>query len=148
MAKIKLGSAPKNFPKLVKFDQLDGTAAEIKITFIYRTRAQFSAFIDESIEAAKAHEREFLQRQKQAASGADADDAATDAPPVSSTTAEIVAASLDRQANYIMKIASGWNLDEEFAFDNVRQMCDECPAASNAITESYRAAIVEGRLGN
>ena len=47
MAKIKLGARPKNFSAPVKFKMLDGTDAAIDVTFKYRTRTEFGAFLDE-----------------------------------------------------------------------------------------------------
>jgi hypothetical protein len=47
-----------------------------------------------------------------------------------------------------MRVIDGWNLDEDLTRENVQQLADELPAAVNAIMETYRSAITEGRLGN
>ena len=52
------------------------------------------------------------------------------------------------QAAIALKIANGWDLEDEFNLDNALKLCDELPAAATAIMQTYRAAIVEGRLGN
>jgi hypothetical protein len=54
----------------------------------------------------------------------------------------------ETNADYIMKVADGWNLDIEFSRRSVAQLCDELPAAAMAIMNTYRSAITEGRLGN
>ena len=54
----------------------------------------------------------------------------------------------DTNADYILQISDGWNLDEDFNRASVVQLCDELPGAAQAIIEAYRAALTEGRLGN
>jgi hypothetical protein len=54
----------------------------------------------------------------------------------------------ETNADYIMKVADGWNLDIEFSRNAVAQLCDELPAAALAIMSTYRNAITEGRAGN
>ena len=46
MAKIKLGSTPKSFKRIVTVDMLDGTKGSIECQFKYRTRTQFGQFLD------------------------------------------------------------------------------------------------------
>ena len=122
MAKIKLGSRPASFSKVVKFPMLDGTEGAIKVDFKYRTRSEFGKFVDEAVEA-------------------NAEPDAVVGNPKSYLFAIV-------GAEYILKIANGWDLDDEFNLDNALKLCDELPAAATAIMQTYRAAIVEGRLGN
>lgn len=127
MAKIKLGNTPKSFKKVVKFPMLEGGEGSIEVTFKYRTRTQFGAFIDEIVEASG----EKKQSDEEKFSNAD--------------LWQKVAGS---NADYILQVVEGWNLDEDLTKANIEQLADELPAAVNAIMETYRAAILEGRLGN
>lgn len=128
MATIKLGSRPKNFTVPVKFKLLDGTDAAIDVTFKYRTRTEFGAFLDEiyaenNVKPAETDDQQnLLERAYQA--------------------------GVENHAKQIMRAAESWNLDEPFNLDNVAALCDEFPSAALAIMETYRVAITEGRLGN
>lgn len=128
MATIKLGSRPKNFTAPVKFKLLDGTDAAIDVTFKYRTRTEFGAFLDEiyaenNVKPAETDDQQnLLERAYQA--------------------------GVENHAKQIMRAAESWNLDEPFTLDSVSALCDEFPSAALAIMETYRVAITEGRLGN
>lgn len=128
MAKITLGNPPKNFKKLVKVQLLDGTEGEIGCTFKYRTRTEFGAFIDDLTAEAgvKLH--------------SDADQAFS--------LKDLMEKTKDKNADYILKVVDGWDLDIEFSRGNVLQLCDELPGVAATVMETYRIAINEGRLGN
>jgi hypothetical protein len=126
MAKIKLGSPPKNFRHVVKFPMLDGSEGAIEVSFVYRTRKQFGEFIDSLVTGAK--------------------DAPTDGEAFS--MARLMAKAAGSNADYIMRVADGWNLDEPFNLETVGQLADEIPAAATAIMEAYSGAVQNGRLGN
>lgn len=128
MAKIKLGARPKSFKKVVSFPMLDGTTGTIECEYKYRTRSEFGAFIDEILE--KAGEKK-----------GQADDEKF-------SMAKLMEKTGDANADYILRVLDGWNLDEDLTRENVQQLSDEIPAAVNAIMETYRTAITEGRLGN
>ena len=128
MAKIKLGQRPKNFKAKVSFPLLEGGEATIEVSYIYRTRVEFGKFLDEMLADAGV--------EVDASEGAKA------------TIAQSLAKTRDTNAEYILKIADGWDLDIEFNKDTVSQMCDEFPAAAMAVMNQYRAAMTEGRLGN
>lgn len=126
--KVKLGQRPKNFKRVVKFPMLDGTTGSIEMLFKYRTRKEFGAFIDSIVEdagvKANASEDEKFSLEK------------------------LMAATTDKNAEYIMQVAEGWSLDEELSVANVQQLADEIPAAVNAIMEAYRVAVTEGQVKN
>lgn len=128
MAKVKLGNRPKNFPAPVSFPMLDGSTGSIQVSCKYRTKKEFGAFIDGLMDAAGVKP------------SPDAD--------VKLALADLMASTIDQNAHYILQAIDGWNLDEPFTLDNVKQLCDEIPAAAQAIMETYRTAITEGRLGN
>lgn len=130
MAKIVLGKRPKNFKRVVSFDLPEGGKGSIEVSFLYRTRTEFGAFVDELLDAAGVTP----------ASQSDED--------VKFSLAKALEKTVDTNSDYIMKIVDGWNLDAEFSRDSVQQMCDEYPGAAMAVIDAYRLAITEGRLGN
>ncbi len=130
MATVKLGSRPKNFSKTVSFPMLDGTVGTIKVDYVYRTRKEFGKFVDELTEAAGV-----------------ASTASIDGDGKFSMEA-LMANVSGSNAEYVLKVIDGWNLEAELSRESVEQLSDEVPAAVNAIMETYRKAITEGRLGN
>ena len=122
---IKLGDRPKSFKKSVTFPMLDGTTGVIVVTYKYRTRKEFGAFMDSIIDAPDAQ-----------------------VPKDDFTMAGLMERTTCSTADYVMKVVDAWSLDEAFTHSNVQQLSDEIPAATAAIMENYRVAINEGRLGN
>lgn len=129
MAKIVLGKRPTNFKRIISVDLLEGGKGAIEVLYKYRTKAEFGAFLDKLLEEGG------IQTAKR-----DDDEKLSLLQAQQKTT--------DTNADYIMNIVEGWNLDAEFNLANVKQLCDELPAAALAIMETYRLAINEGRLGN
>jgi uncharacterized Zn finger protein len=129
-SKIKLGERPKTFRKVVEFPMLDGTKGTIEVIFKYRTRKEFGQFIDEIMDAAKVAPATDDQGEK------------------SFSMADLMQKTAGSNADYILRVAEGWNLDEPFDLVHAQQLADELPAAAEAIMETYRAAVVEGRLKN
>lgn len=130
--KITLGSRPKTFTRPVTFDLHEGGEGVITMTYRYRTRTEFGAFVDEIAENAGV------------------------APPKSASEEDMVfslravlEASGAKNAEYILQIADGWDVaGHVFDLAGVRQLCDELPGAALKIMLNYREAIVEGKLGN
>ena len=135
MAKIKVGSRPKHFPAKLTVLLPEGGEGTIELQYVYRTRKEFGAFVDELLESAGVP-----------APMPQASEAGEEALKFSVRLA--IERTIDTNADYIMKIVSGWNLDEPFSREAVVQLCDELPGAALAIIERYRAAVTEGRLGN
>jgi hypothetical protein len=127
MAKIKLGSAPKAFPSTITVDMLDGTKGSIDVDFKYRTRTEFGAFLDGIFKDA----------------GVKAGD--TDEKVV---IADVMARTRDTNADYLLQVLEGWNLDDELNKGNLQRLCDEFPGVANSIMETYRSAVTEGRAKN
>ena len=127
MAKIKLGSTPKSFKRAITVDMLDGTKGSIECEFKYRTRTDFGKFLDSVF--------------------ADAGVAATDSD-AKVVIAEVMARTRDTNADYLIQVLDGWNLDEELTKANLQQLCNEFPGVSNTIMETYRVAITEGKAKN
>lgn len=129
MATIKLGARPKSFTQTISVPMHEGEEGVIKVSYRYRTRTEYGAFIDDLVKDAGV---------RPAADGEDIDAVMTRA----------MAAARDKNADYIMQIVDGWNLETEFSRSAVVQLCDELPGAALAIMNAYTAAITEGRLGN
>lgn len=128
-SKIVLGTRPKSFKKLVKFPMLDGTEGSIECLYRYRTRKEFGVFIDTILTAAKVKPAE----------GEESKDF---------SMAELMEKTAGSNADYVLQVLDGWNLDVDLNRANVEQLSDELPSAINAVMESYRIAVTEGRLGN
>lgn len=127
MARIKLGNTPKTFNRTVTVEMLDGTKGSVDCTFRYRTRTEFGAFLDALFK-----------------------DAGVKAPDADEKVAiaELMARTRDTNADYLLQVLDGWNLDDELNKDNLQQLCDEFPGVANSIMETYRTQISEGRRGN
>jgi len=130
MAKVILGKRPKNFKTKVQFPMLEGEDGVIEVSYIYRTKTEFGALIDDLLTEAGV------------------EPAGVDAESQKFSLQEAMRRTKEANADYLMKVIDGWNLDEPFSRDTVAQLCDEVPAAAMAIMNQYRAAITEGRLGN
>jgi len=136
MAKVTLGNRPKNFKATVSFQMLDGDKGEVGMVYTYRTKRELGALIDETFANAKAAKAE--------------PDAASEIAPESASfsVGEVIDRGLTANADYILKIAEGWDLGVPFDREHIEQLGDEQPAAAMAIMTTYRVAITEGRLGN
>ena len=127
-SKIKLGNRPKSFKRVVTFDMLEGGKGSIECIYKYRTRSEFGVFVDALMEAAGAQDQQpegekFSMR-------------------------ELMERTAGANADYILDVLEGWNLDEDLSKPNVQQLSDELPAAAIAIMETYRTACIEGRAKN
>lgn len=127
MAKIKLGNRPKSFKRVVTFDMLEGGKGSIECIYKYRTRSEFGVFIDALMDAAGATEKPEGEKF---------------------SMQELMERTAGANADYILDVLDGWNLDEDLSKPNVQQLADELPAATIAIMETYRNACLEGRSGN
>ncbi len=152
MAKIILGTTPKNFSKELTFPMLDGTVGSVKPTFKYRTRTQFAAFHDEMLDVIKAEAEAEIKALKAkrkaadeaAAAGAEVDDTID----LGKSETESASKLMERQADFIMDCVNDWDLAVPFDRAAVLQLADEVPQAVSMIIKSYREAMTEGRLGN
>jgi len=124
--KVKLGTRPKNFKRVVTFPMLEGGEGSLEATFKYRTKTEFGKFVDGLFEAAK---------EEKPADG-------------KFSMADLMGKTRDKNAAYLLEVLEGWNLDEPLNRETAEQFCDELPGAAAEIMETYRRAVVEGRLGN
>lgn len=129
MATIKLGARPKNFTQTITVPMHEGETGVIKVSYRYRTRTEYGAFIDGLVRDSGVP-------------------AVADGEEIGAVMTRAMAAARDKNADYIMQIVDGWNLEAEFSRAAVVQLCDELPGAALAIMKAYTDAITEGRLGN
>jgi hypothetical protein len=135
-AKIKLGNNPKTFEKAVDIILLNGDVAPLRIKYKYRTRSEFAKMVDEDIAAGRAREE---------ASKVEAKDGAESKV---TTIADLFAKVDEGSADYVLRIAEGWDLDDEFTKENLVKLEDENPGALEAISILYRNAVAEVRRKN
>lgn len=127
MAKIKLGQRPVTFKSIpVAFQMPDGSEGVIECTFKYRTRTEFGALLDQLF--------------------AEAGESAPEGGKFS--VADLMTKTRDKNADYLLQVLHGWNLDEDLSLASLQALADELPGAAVAIMDKYRAAAAEGRLGN
>ena len=127
MAKIILGKTPKSFKRTVTVDMLDGTKGSIECEFKYMTRTAFGAFLDGIFKDAGVAPAEGDEKV---------------------IIADVMAKTRDTNAEYLIKILDGWNLDDELSKANLQQLCDEFPGVANSIMEVFRTAVTEGKAKN
>lgn len=129
MAKVKLGSRPKSFKHTITTPLPDGSMGDIEVSYVYRTRTEYGALLDE-LSAARG--------------------AAVAAPQNGRRVPQLKmqTEARDSDVSFILKIIDGWNLDEELSRDAVERLWDELPGVAAQILADYSAAIFEGRLGN
>jgi hypothetical protein len=139
MAKITLGKQPESFKRVVKFKMLDGSEGSIECDFKYRTKRAFGAFIDALVKDAAGEQAEQAPALSSTATS-DAEQALS--------LGQLMAKTVDKNADYLLDVLVGWNLDVRLSRDALTQLADELPGAASAIMDTYRIAITEGRLGN
>ena len=101
----------------------------MEMQFIYRTRREVGEFLDEILKDARV------------ATTTTQDD-------IDMSLAEALSKAVEKNADYIMKAAQGWDLEDEWSRANVERFCDEYPGVAIAVMTSYREAMSEGKAGN
>ena len=123
MATIKLGSAPATFNKTISFDLVNGEKGDISFEFVYRTRSEYAALVDELSAQGKLENFD-------------------------ASMTEIYKVVDKSAVDFILKAAKGWDLEDKFTPANVAKLVDQFPGAFNALTEAYRSALLDGRTKN
>ncbi len=123
---IVLGQRPKGIVHSLKITMLDGTEGLLPVTFRYRDRVEFGAFLD-GIFAVEAPAFD-----------------ATAGQPTTQQQRGVV----QLNGQYIHGCLQDWALDVPFTLDNCIQLATELPAAVQAVMDTYRRLCIEGRLGN
>lgn len=150
MPKIKLGNRPKSFPHDLTVPMLDGTDGEMTVHYVYRTRKEFAAFVDAHMEAVKAAAEAELaaEKAKIEADKAASIDQVADGIKLPVAESLLSGRVMESQTNFIMGAVQGWNLDIPFDREAVEELVSELPRVAAAIIQTYRTAMIEGRLGN
>ena len=126
MAKLVLGSAPKTFKSKITFELLDGGKADIEMIYKYKTRNEYAKLIDSTVD-----EQEATGKKEQELK-----------------SSEIYKMVDEKVCEFILEIAEGWDLTDEFNAESVAKLVNEFPMASGPIIEKYRSAILDGRTKN
>ncbi len=141
---VKLGDRPKAFaPVTVEAPMPDGSTGRVQVTYTYRTRAEFGAFVDAFFAAPDA--------AKAAATGpADEAPAAdeAEAPAALFRAGDHMDEGTRRQAEYLAQVVDAWDLDTPLSPQALLQLCNQFPAVAGAVRDRYRELVTEGRLGN
>jgi hypothetical protein len=135
MAKVILGKRPATFVKKVSIPLLDGTAADVTFTFRTRTRTELAAVTDAHNAAVRA-------------AGAAADAASAAKEEDDFNLERFVGLHIGADADLILQLAEGWDLDDAFSKEAIVQFLDEFGGAGPLVVSACRAALNEGRLGN
>jgi hypothetical protein len=139
MPTIKLGARPKSFARNVKTTDVDGTELLIPVTFKYRTRKEYGAWID-----SLPPEPTTLDARIAAVF----DDKGAEIEPEKFSAEKYVDLISDYKALKLLQCIESWGLDVAFDRNAVKQLCDESPGAADAVLDEYKVASIEGRLGN
>lgn len=134
-----LGKRPEFIPATVSLTMPTGEINIIECKFKYRTRSEFGQFWDSLTETNPQ---------------VPASNASQEQPeqPAAQPERLTFSAALDKanriNVDHTLQFLLGWNLDHELNPENLGQLFDEVPAAASELFEAYRAAVVQGRLGN
>lgn len=125
---VKLGSRPKTFaPVAVEFTGPDGETYAMEVTYTYRTKKEFGAWLDQGGKDAS---------KQQETTGEDFS---------WETFYEKLGKNVGEQLSGVI---TGWNLEQPVSAESLAQLDDELPAASIALLQKYGNLCREGRLGN
>lgn len=155
MGTIKLGARPKSFLKLVRIPLLDGGVGTVEMRFKYRTRSEYGDWVDAFLRKAgavaaaeQADDETAPEGTSEVAEGDSADVRAEAAVVKPFSMREHLEGSTSAMTEQILDAADGWNLGMPFDREHVEQMLEEVPGSGTSILSAYRAALIEGRLGN
>jgi len=122
-----LGGAVPEFNMTVKVSRPDGTFTEVTLKLKALRKSEWAKLRDEHIasvrEAGKAADGEF-------------------------TFAHQVGIGGQEAAELVCKVATGWDLDDDFTPDNLVELEDIMPSTLGAMLSNIDAALFQGRVGN
>lgn len=122
-----LGGAVPEFNLTVKVSRPDGTFTEVTLKLKALRKSEWAKLRDEHIaavrEAGKVEGGEF-------------------------TYAQQIGVGAQEAAELVSKVATGWDLDDEFTPGNLVELEDILPGAIGAVLANIDAALFYGRAGN
>ncbi|MEQ6474212.1 phage tail assembly chaperone [Comamonas sp. wu1-DMT] len=123
---IVLGQRPKGIVHSLKITMLDGTEGLLPVTFRYRDRVEFGAFLDGmfAVELPKFD------------------------PEAGQPSTQQQRGVVQINGQYLHLCLEGWGLDAPFTLENCIQLASELPGAAQAVMNTYKQLCLEGRLGN
>ncbi|MFZ6801927.1 phage tail assembly chaperone [Undibacterium sp. Di24W] len=136
--KFVFGTAPETFKRNVEVIDIEGNVSEIEFTFKYRTKKQFAALLDEGVKAAKAEH-----------AAADSESEKTGIDSISDQFySELCEKNDKKSAEYVLKIAQGWDVANEFCVTSLLDLENRFPGALQSTAQTYAKAVSEVRTKN
>lgn len=140
---VTLGTTPKTFaPVTVEAPLPSGDTGRVQVTYTYRTRSEFGAFVDAFFAAPAAAKAAVAQPEAAAEPAGD-----EPAAPLF-TAAGHLQDGTQSQADYLAQCVAAWDLDDPLTPANLLRLCDQFPAIAAEMRERYRLLVTEGRVGN
>jgi hypothetical protein len=128
MAKIILGKRPEAFTSTVAIPMLDGSVGEVKFEFHTRSRTEHAKIMDEH--------RELVLAKTKGQSGD------------KFSMAGFLGIHVDADADLILQLAKGWDLDDPFTKENVVRFINDFGGAGQRTVDACALAINEGIVKN
>ena len=161
MAKLKtLQGAPKNFELSIGVDNLDGTQSEILFQCIGRTLRDWQPIYLQRLAGeanAKIDAQEKIDQQTQAQEPEQEPkkgkkkDTSAEVKRIEFDADEIRASletSLDSPVEIIQEVAIGWDLEDAFTPENLKELISRYPGTQAKLFQLYHERIVGNRTKN
>lgn len=127
--KLTFGEPPKTFEKEVRTKLLNGTNLTFRMTFIYRNREEYGAWMDALSNDLKNPVQDELDDNQV-------------------TIEKVFKDKAVKDAEAVLDMAKGWSLTDPFTLEHLTFMAVNYPGVIYDISETYRAAVLEGRTKN
>lgn len=161
MAKLKtLQGAPKNFELSVSVDNLDGTQSEIQFQCIGRTLRDWQPIYlqrlageaNAKIDAQeKIDQQTHAQEAEQEPKKGKKKDSSTEVKRIEFDADEIrssLETSLNSPVEIIQEVATGWDLEDDFTPENLKELISRYPGVQAKLFQLYHERIVGNRAKN
>lgn len=161
MAKLKtLKGNPKNFDLSLALDNLDGTQSEIVFKCIGRTLRDWQPMYLQRLAGeanAKIDAQEKIDQQTQAQEAeqepkkSKKKDSSTEVKRIEFDADEIrssLETSLNSPVEIIQEVATGWDLEDDFTPENLKELISRYPGTQAKLFQLYHERIVGNRTKN
>lgn len=131
------------FPVKLELERLDGERVQITFQCKFKGKRAWSKERREYLDALRAIDAA-------ADAAADAVDESAEARPPQRRRPldELVAEGIERDAEMVAKVVTGWSLPEECNADSLADLDDNFGGALRKFLDKYERAIYQGLLGN